>query len=137
MVRRHPNPARHGTIPVLMWRQSQVLALGAVLVVGLWLRAPQIGADLPYLYDPDETTHFNRLVQMVQLDDYHPHYFLKPSLHFYLRIPAVAGGFLWSARAGEMRSVHEIVTTDHNVPDGIARGVVPPAVDLRERRLVL
>ena len=120
-----------------MWRQSQVLALGAVLVVGLWLRAPQIGADLPYLYDPDEATHFNRLVQMVQLDDYHPHYFLKPSLHFYLRMPAVAGGFLWSARAGEMRSVHEIVTTDPNVPDGIARTASHPRIVMWARSVTL
>ena len=74
---------------------------------------------------------------MVQLNDYHPHYFLKPSLHFYLRMPAVAGGFLWSARAGEMRSVHEIVTTDPNVPDGIARTASHPRIVMWARSVTL
>ena len=125
-------PARHSR-----WRQSQVLALGTVLVIGFCLRVPQIGANLPYFYDPDETTHFNRLVRMVQSNDYHPYYFLKPSLHFYLRMPAVAGGFLWSARAGEMRSVHEIVTTDNHAPDRIARTASHPRIVMWARSVTL
>ena len=79
----------------------------------------------------------NLLVRMVQSNDYHPYYFLKPSLHFYLRMPAVAGGFLWSARAGEMRSVHEIVRTDNNVPDRIARTASHPRIVMWARSVTL
>ena len=104
------------------------VALGLVLLVGLWLRLPQIGAGLPYLYDPDEVTHYRRIVRMVQSGDLHPHYFLKPSLHFYLRIPAVAGGFLWSARAGEIRSVQEIATEDDSARDGLSRTASHPRI---------
>ena len=111
------------------------LGLALVLLVGLWLRLPQIGAGLPYLYDPDEVTHYRRLVRMVQTGDLHPHYFLKPSLHFYLRIPAVAGGFLWSARAGEIRSVQEIVTGDDSARDGLSRTASHPRI-LRWARAV-
>ena len=120
-----------------MWRQSQVLALGAVLVVGFWLRAPQISTDLPYFYDADETTQFNRLVRMVQTNDYHPYFFHYPSLDLYLRMPALAGGFLWSAREGDISSIHEIVRIDITAPDRIARTASHPRIVMWVRSVTL
>ena len=73
--------------------------------IGLWLRAPRIGEGMPYFYHPDEANHFYRTVRMLQTNDYHPYYFLKPTLCFYIRMPAIAGGFLWSAREGEITRI--------------------------------
>ena len=118
-------------------RRTHVAALGAVLLVGFWLRAPQISANLPYFYDADETTSFNRLVRMVQTNDYHPYFFYYPSLHLYLQMPALAGGFLWSAREGNISSIHDIVRIDNNVPDGIARTASHPHIVMWVRSVTL
>ena len=74
---------------------------------------------MPYFYHPDEANHFYRTVRMLQTNDYHPYYFLKPTLCFYIRMPAIAGGFLWSAREGEIVRIEEIVRRDENDPTGI------------------
>ena len=96
-----------------------VVALCLVLAVGAWLRVPQVGAGLPFLYDWDEPLNYRRVVSIAQSGDFNPYFFNYPSLDFYLRLPAVAGGFLWSARAGEMRSIQEIVT-DYPPPPAVA-----------------
>ena len=78
----------------------------------LWLRLPRISQGLPFFYDEDEAHHFNRVVNMVKRGELNPHYFLKPSLHFYLRMPVVAASFLWSVRKGHISSIQEIRTHD-------------------------
>ena len=100
-------------------RHPHLVALAVVVLIGLWLRAPRIGAGMPYFYHPDEANHFYRTVRMLQTNDYHPYYFLKPTLCFYIRMPAIAGGFLWSAREGEIRWIEDIVRRDENDPTGI------------------
>ena len=100
-------------------RHPHLVALAVVVLIGLWLRAPRIGEGMPYFYHPDEANHFYRTVRMLQTNDYHPYYFLKPTLCFYIRMPAIAGGFLWSAREGEIRRIEEIVRRDENDPTGI------------------
>lgn len=92
---------------------SRTLLLALVIVsIAAWFRYPFIRSGMPYFYDEDEAHHYNRVVNMVKRGEFNPNYFLKPSLHFYLRIPVVAAGFLASVRAGELRSVKEIVTKD-------------------------
>ena len=106
-----------------------VAALCLVLAVGAWLRVPQIGAGLPFLYDWDEPLNYRRVVSIAQSGNFHPYFFNYPSLDFYLRLPAVAGGFLWSARAGEMRSIQEIVTDNPSPPgDALARTASHPRI---------
>lgn len=83
-----------------------------VLLTSLWFRFPRIGADLPYFYNEDEAHHFNRVVNMVKSGDWNPHYFHKPSLHFYLRMPVVAASFLWTVREGNIKKIEEIRTRD-------------------------
>ena len=100
-------------------RHPHLVALAAVVLIGFWLRAPRVGDGMPYFYHPDEANHFYRAVRMLQTNDYHPYYFLKPTLCFYIRMPAIAGGFLWSAREGEIRWIEEIVRRDENDPTGI------------------
>ena len=100
-------------------RHPHLVALAAVVLMGLWFRAPRIGEGMPYFYHADEANHFYRAVRMMQTNDYHPYYFLKPTLCFYIRLPAIAGGFLWSAREGEIVRIEEIVRRDENDPTGI------------------
>ncbi|MCI5066654.1 phospholipid carrier-dependent glycosyltransferase [bacterium] len=91
-------------------RHALPLLLLALLT--LWLRIPTIGAHLPFFDREDEAHHFNRTVRMVQSGDFNPHYFHKPSLHFYLRMPVVAASFLWSVREGHLKKVREVQTKD-------------------------
>ena len=100
-------------------RHPHLIALAVVVLIGLWLRAPRVAEGMPYFYHADEANHFYRAVRMLQTNDYHPYYFLKPTLCFYIRMPAIAGGFLWSAREGEIRRIEEIVRRDENDPTGI------------------
>lgn len=81
------------------------------------VRIPTIREGLPYFYNEDEAHHFNRVVNMTKSGDFNPHYFNKPSLHFYLRIPVTAAAFLWSVKEGEIRSIKEVITSD---PEGVA-----------------
>jgi hypothetical protein len=100
----------HGwRVRLARWAGGPALLL-PVLIVALWLRAPYISANLPFMYDEDEAHHFHRLVGMVQTGSYNPRYFNKPSLHFYLRMPVVAASFISSVKRGELRSVGDIVT---------------------------
>ena len=61
-----------------------------------------------YFYDEDEAHHFHRLLRMVQDNDLNPHYFLKPSGHFYLRMPALMLGFLSEVKSGRVRKVEDL-----------------------------
>ena len=107
------------------WHRHPVLWVALALVIGLWLRAPQVGAHLPYLYDHDEAPVLNRLLLMVQEGRYNPEYFDYPSLTFYLRMPAVAAGFLHAAQAGEIGSISEVITANHSVQGGGSPNGVP------------
>ncbi len=83
---------------------------------------------MPFFLQEDEGHHFNRLVEMVKTGDFNPHYFNKPSLHFYLRMPVVAGAFLWSARSNEISSIQDIATRDDAGLSGYAWSASHPRV---------
>jgi hypothetical protein len=67
---------------------------------------------MPYLYQEDEAHHFNRLAEIAKSGDLNPHYFHKPSLHFYLRLPAFYATFAAERYVGRMQSLDEIITRD-------------------------
>ena len=110
------------------WHRHPAVWIALALVVGFALRAPQVGAHLPYLYDHDEAPVLNRLLGMVQEGRYNPERFRYPSLTFYLRMPAVAAGFLHAAQAGEIGSIGEVVTANHSVRGEVARTVSHPRI---------
>jgi Dolichyl-phosphate-mannose-protein mannosyltransferase len=89
-----------------------------ILASSLWLRFPTLNEGEPFFYHEDEAHHFNRIVTMVQKASFNPEYFHKPSLHFYLRMPAVLIGYYFSKRAGEINSINEIKTRNRY---GLAR----------------
>ena len=98
-------------------RRLGTIAIVLVCFTAIWLRMPYISSGLPYFYDEDEAHHFNRVANMVKSGDYDPHYFRKPSLHFYLRMPVLATSFLWNVKQGHIRSIKELKTKD---PYGLA-----------------
>jgi len=97
-------------------------------LLAAWFRYPRIAEGLPYFYREDEAHHFNRLINMVKTGDLNPHYFHKPSLHFYLRIPVAAAGFIWNVRRGHIRSVKEINTRDPFGVGGYAFSASHPGI---------
>jgi hypothetical protein len=88
------------------------VALLALCLFALWLRAPRIGEGLPFFYREDEAHHFNRLAEMVKSGSLDPVYFHKPSLHFYLRMPVFGASFFWNVKKGAIRSIQEVNTRD-------------------------
>ena len=112
----------------MRWHGGPAVWIAVALVVGFALRAPQVGAHLPYLYDHDEAPVLNRLLLMVQEGRYSPEYFRYPSLTFYVRMPAVAAGFLHAAQADEIRSIHEVATANHSVRGEVARTASHPRI---------
>ena len=95
-----------------MQNKSSLLALSAILLFSLIIRLPLISSGIPYFYDQDEAHHFNRQVEMLKSGDLNPKYFLKPSLNFYVRLPVLAAGFLWTVKSGNIKEVQDIQTRD-------------------------
>lgn len=116
-----------------MYRERVIVMFLAIFTVWLWW--PQVEYGLPYFYDEDEAHHFNRTVEMVKSGDLNPHYFHKPSLHFYLRIPAIALSFLNEVRAGRAKKVEDIVTRDPAGVGGYAFSTSHPGI-VKAARLV-
>lgn len=107
---------------------NNLIILTILGLLALYLRWPFVGSGLPFFYDEDEGHHFNRVVNMVKQGEFNPNYFHKPSLHFYLRMPAVAAGFLWNVRQGHIRSVQEIRTHDRYGLGGYAFTASHPGI---------
>lgn len=95
-----------------MSRPLSIFSIAAILCLAAWLRYPFISEGLPFFYKEDEAHHFNRVVNMVKSGDLNPHYFHKPSLHLYLRMPIVTLGVYWAKARGHIESVDDIVTHD-------------------------
>lgn len=89
-----------------------VAGLVAILALAFALRLHGIGAGLPYFYDEDEAHHLNRTVQMFKSGDLNPRYFHKPSLHFYLRLPATAAAYWLLKQRGAAHTTQDLRTRD-------------------------
>ena len=88
------------------------LIFTAIILLAVYIRLPLLSNGMPYFNDEDEAHHFNRTVNMLKTGDLNPHYFLKPSLHFYLRLPVTALAFFKSVSDGQIRSIQEVQTQD-------------------------
>lgn len=82
----------------------------AILFLCIFLAWPKLNRSMPFFDDEDEAHHFNRIVNMIKNRDLNPHYFHKPSLHFYLRMPVVLGSYLWEKSQNRLRYFAEIKT---------------------------
>lgn len=104
-------------------------------VVSLLLSLPLLNANDTYFYHEDDAHHFNRTIEMAQRRDLNPHYFNKPALHFYLRLPVVYASVAYERLRGRMASIKEIRTRDPYGLAGYAFSASHPHV-LRATRLV-
>jgi hypothetical protein len=103
---------------------AHVSALVLLLCIAATVLLPLARAHLRYFYHEDDAHHFNRTVEMTQAGSLNPHYFNKPSLHFYLRMPAVLAGAAWARHKGELGTVKDIRTRD---PYGLAGFALTPS----------
>jgi hypothetical protein len=88
-----------------------------ICAVSLLLSGRLILGNSRYFYHEDDAHHFNRTIEMAQRYSPNPHYFNKPALHFYLRIPVVYAAVAYERFQGRMQSVKDIRTRD---PYGLA-----------------
>ena len=88
-----------------------------LLVISVTISWPLIPANSRYIHQEDDGHHFNRTVEMAARRDLNPHYFNKPALHFYLRLPVVYAAAWYERRSGRLNSIREIRTRD---PHGLA-----------------
>jgi hypothetical protein len=102
---------------MLKRRTWLILSIIAVCLASLSLSLSLARSNLHYFYHEDDAHHFNRTVEMAQRGDLNPHYFNKPALHFYLRIPVVYASVAYERLMGRMQSVKDIRTRD---PYGLA-----------------
>ncbi|RMG41057.1 MAG: hypothetical protein D6719_09495 [Candidatus Dadabacteria bacterium] len=109
---RHMSESSHTEKKIIL------ISFALILAFATWIRWPGLNYGMPYFYLEDEAHHFNRVVDMVKKGEFNPHYFHKPSLHFYLRMPVVVASFFWTVREGNIRSIQQIRTHD---PYGLAR----------------
>jgi hypothetical protein len=86
-------------------------------VISLSIYLPLSTATSRYFYHEDDAHHFNRTVEMAQRHDLNPHYFNKPALHFYLRMPLVYASVAYERMRGRQLSTKDIRTRD---PYGLA-----------------
>jgi hypothetical protein len=72
--------------------------------------SPLVTSNSRYFYHEDDAHHFNHTVEMAQEGRLNPHYFNKPALHFYLRMPVVYASAVWEKLNGRLGSLKEIRT---------------------------
>ena len=92
---------------VVFMRNRKFLFIFIILLAFI-LRFPFVKAGLPYFQNEDEMHHFNRTIKMMQEGTFNPEYFLKPSFHFYLRIPVTATAFIWNVKKGNIQKLSDI-----------------------------
>lgn len=103
---------------------AKIFCCLALLVVSIATSWPLIEANSRYIYQEDDGHHFNRTVEMAARRDLNPHYFNKPALHFYLRLPVVYAAAWYEKNAGRLQSLREIRTRD---PYGLAGYAYTPS----------
>jgi len=114
-----------GVLGTLQCKTPHLLVLGFVLfAVGVALYTPLASSHSRYFYHEDDAHHFNRTVEMAQRRDLNPHYFNKPALHFYLRMPVVYMSVAYERLRGRIESSKDIRTRD---PYGLAGYAYTPS----------
>lgn len=72
--------------------------------------SPLVTSNSRYFYHEDDAHHFNHTVEMAREARLNPHYFNKPALHFYLRMPVIYASALWEHSRGRLNSLKEVRT---------------------------
>ncbi len=89
-----------------------------ILILGLGVRFWGINFGLPYTYAPDEPTYLITMLQIMKSGDLNPHWWLYPSLMFYLNVVALLAYWL----VGHLMGVFA-TTADLPMPEVVTMGV--------------
>jgi 4-amino-4-deoxy-L-arabinose transferase-like glycosyltransferase len=76
-----------------------------VVAVAFIVRCWGSATGLPFAVGIDEPAILDRVVRMLQTNDWHPHFFFYPSLTFYLHAAVATGCYLLGASAGMWTSL--------------------------------
>jgi 4-amino-4-deoxy-L-arabinose transferase-like glycosyltransferase len=96
-----------------VWLWLEWLALATIVVFGFGLRIWAVRWGLPYVDHPDEPALVNVVLRMMRSQDLNPHFFLYPSLYFYLLLAIFSVHHRWGVATGLYSSLDQMhVTTD-------------------------
>ena len=118
-----------------MKASTRTLTFCAVLLLGLALRAYTLGYDLPYIYHPDEPVNVDITQQVFRSSDLNPHFFVYPSLLYYVNDAAYHVYYQLGRLSGTLTTRSDIVPLEE-----LAMGVTKapqPGLILMSRAITL
>lgn len=99
--------------PRAAWLWSEWLLVATIVLFGFGLRVWAIRWGLPYVDHPDEPALVNVVLRMMRNHDLNPHFFLYPSLYFYLLLAIFSAHHRLGLASGLYTSLDQMnVTTD-------------------------
>ncbi|MDD2922437.1 MAG: glycosyltransferase family 39 protein [Anaerolineales bacterium] len=103
--------------------------MGGILALAFFLRIRGANYGLPYVYHPDEPLYINISQNIFKSGDLNPHFFLYPSLFFYINAFAYIPYYLAGKLAGIFVAPNSIAPCV-SLGLGIAQTMTPSAVTL-------
>jgi 4-amino-4-deoxy-L-arabinose transferase-like glycosyltransferase len=82
--------------------------LGAIVALGLGLRLWGINFGLPYTYASDEPNYLITTLRILKTGDLNPHWWLYPSLMFYVNAIALLVYFVFGRVAGQFVTLNDL-----------------------------
>lgn len=101
--------------------------IGIILLTALSLRVWGVDYDLPYIYHPDEPTNIQISQHIFKTGDLNPHYFLYPSLFFYINALAYTPYYLFGELTGVFHAPNDILSPISLVM-GVTQAQMPTTV---------
>lgn len=98
-------PASSSLAALARSRSADVVALGAILLIGTIARAWSLWAGVPHAIDPDEAQVIDRAVRILRTGDWNTHLFDQPTLVVYCVVVVAAVRYLAGAIAGQWTSL--------------------------------
>src|SRR5215470_6922499 len=89
------------------------LAVAAIVLGALAIRAWTLRGGLPYVDHPDEPNPINYVVEMLRTGDPNPHAFQKPSLYVYLLLAVLTLHYRLGLASGLYTSLERMTVTTH------------------------
>jgi 4-amino-4-deoxy-L-arabinose transferase-like glycosyltransferase len=95
------------------WLWSEWLLIATIVLFGFGLRVWAVRWGLPYVDHPDEPALVNVVLRMMRNQDLNPHFFLYPSLYFYLLLAIFSMHHRLGVASGLYTSLDQMnITTD-------------------------
>ncbi len=84
----------------------------AIFILALAVRVYGIGFGLPYADQPDEPSVADKALKMLQSGDLNPHYFVYPTLYYYMQAALYGIRILWQRLIGQPVNLASVLPTD-------------------------